>query len=611
MNRPIRKVAAALAVLFAALFVNLNVVQVVQSSKYRNDPNNSKRILLEEYSHARGAIVVQGREIAQSSKTRDELKYLRQYPHGALYAPVTGYYSYVYGSTGIESAENSLLTGNDSRLFTTQLTRLFTGRDPSGGSVELTLNAPAQEAAYRAMHDSHGGFKRGAVVALDPTTGAILALVSTPSFDPNVLSSHDANGISHGYACYSQLDSGQRRGESSARYRARISAQLALREGGTLKYDAMHKADPSRYPLGYEDEYSGFGTHGCGAWTDAKGHKRAGVPLDPTALYKQNPTDPGPLYDRALRQVYAAGSVFKVLVAAQAVKEGYKPDQRIPAPNSYWPGQPQKKTPCPAGTNSPCVSNFDRETCQNGKDATLEFALAKSCNTAFAALLTDRLNIDQFISEAKKFGLADPYSGGFDACNPTAFDTPLSVCTSTAGSTSDFNDPAALARIAFGQRDVRITPMQAAMISAAVANNGTLYKPFLVKTEQGPTLDVIKRNQPQQLAQVLDADQDAQLQQMMEAVVTAPEGTGHAAAIPNVVVGGKTGTADTGFTGGLLAQPHAWFSGFAIQNGEPKIAVAVIIENGGVNGNETTGGLAAAPVAKAVIEAYLKSGGGS
>ena len=96
--------------------------------------------------------------------------------------------------------------------------------------------------------------------------------------------------------------------------------------------------------------------------------------------------------------------------------------------------------------------------------------------------------------------------------------------------------------------------------------------------------------------------------------MTAPEGTGGAAAItdiPGVVVGGKTGTADTGiFKNGKETPPHAWFSGFALKNGQPKIAVAVIIENGGVNGNETTGGLAAAPVAKAVMEAYLKSTGG-
>jgi peptidoglycan glycosyltransferase len=104
------------------------------------------------------------------------------------------------------------------------------------------------------------------------------------------------------------------------------------------------------------------------------------------------------------------------------------------------------------------------------------------------------------------------------------------------------------------------------------------------------------------------------LQQMMEAVVTAPEGTGGPARItdiPNVVVGGKTGTADTGiFKNGQQTPPHAWFSGFALQNGNPKIAVAVVIENGGVSGDETTGGLAAAPVAKAVMEAFLKSPGG-
>src|SRR4051794_33497549 len=100
MNRPIRKVAAALGVLFAALFVNLNIVQVVQSDTYRNDPNN-RRVLLDEYSHPRGSIVVQGKAIAESMKTHDELKYLRKYPQGPLYAAVSGFYSYVFGSSGI------------------------------------------------------------------------------------------------------------------------------------------------------------------------------------------------------------------------------------------------------------------------------------------------------------------------------------------------------------------------------------------------------------------------------------------------------------------------------------------------------------------------------
>jgi cell division protein FtsI/penicillin-binding protein 2 len=623
VNRPIRKVAAALAVLFAALFVNLNIVQVAEGNHYRNDPAN-RRVLLDEYSRPRGAIVVQGKPIAESKKTDDELKYLRVYPQGAMYGPVTGFYSYVYGSSGIEDIEDSLLSGRDTRLFTSQLTRLLTGREPNGGSVELTLNRAAQTAAYNAMKDDNGHIRRGAVVALDPKTGQILALVSTPSFDPNVLSSHDSDAISHAWACYSGLDTSTQ-GRSAAEVTARIQAQLALREGGTIKYAALHRKNPSLYPLSYEDDYSGFGAHGCGSWKDENGHVHPGVPNNPTSLFAQNPQDPGPLYDRALRQVYAAGSVFKVLVAAQALKEGYQPDKRVPAPNSYWPGDPQNKAACPASTDSPCVSNFDRETCQNGTTATLQYAFAKSCNTAFAELLTDRLNIDQFTDELKKFGLAAPYSGdSIDPCNPTAFDTPLSVCTSTPGSSADFGNPDTLARIAFGQQNVRITPMQAAMIASAVANNGILMKPYLVQAEYGPTgVDQIKHNNPQQLSQVLDPDLDAKLIQLMVGVVNDPEGTGHAAQINDVTVGGKTGTADTGFftdgttvwAGGcpssarkcLATPPHAWFSGFAIQDGEPKIAVAVIIENGGVAGNETTGGKAAGPIAKDVMTAYLTS----
>jgi cell division protein FtsI/penicillin-binding protein 2 len=604
MNRPIRKVAIALGVLFAALFVNLNVVQVLQGDEYRNDPTN-RRVLLEEYSHPRGAIVVQGKAIAESRKTNDELKYLREYPQGPLYAPVTGYYSYVYGSSGIEGVRNQVLSGDDERFFTTQFTGLLTGRDPRGGNVELTLNRAAQQAAYNAMKNSDGSLKRGAVVALDPQTGAVLALVSTPSYDPTVLSSHDPDAITHAYACYNSLDNGRRRGETAQHLADRIEAQLLLRQGGTTLYRQRHARNATRFPLAYIDQYPGFGTKGCGD-----------VPEDPTAMFRDNPSDPGPLYDRALRQVYAAGSVFKVIVAAQALKQGRTPATSIAAPNSYWPGDPARTTPCPASTASPCVSNFDRETCDpstNGRTATLQFALAKSCNTAFAALLSDQLDLQGFIDEAQSFGLTAPYTpGSYNACDPPAFEIPLAVCSSTPGSTDDLSDVTALARVAFGQRNVRITPLQAAMISAAVANNGTLMQPYLVSRELGPTLSVVSQPPPQQLHQVLDPGVDTQLQQMMEAVVTAPEGTGGSAAIPGVTVGGKTGTADTGiYVDGVQTPPHAWFSGFAIKNNVPKIAVAVIIENGGVAGNETTGGLAAAPVAKQVMEAYLNSPQGS
>jgi peptidoglycan glycosyltransferase len=260
---------------------------------------------------------------------------------------------------------------------------------------------------------------------------------------------------------------------------------------------------------------------------------------------------------------------------------------------------------CPANKQAACVENFDGETCDNGKTAALEFALAKSCNTAFSALAVDKLGARKVADEAQLFG--------FDG---DQLQVPLPVADSTIGDQALLaSDKAALAQSAFGQRDVRMTPLQGAMISAAVANEGVLMKPYLVAQERGPNLSLLSSTQPEQLGQVLDPQLNSQLQQMMVGVVTSPEGTGGSARItdiPNVVVGGKTGTADTGiFDNGVETPPHAWFYGFALQNGVPKIAVAVVIENGGVSGSETTGGLAAAPVAKKVMLAYLRSPAGS
>ena len=149
------------------------------------------------------------------------------------------------------------------------------------------------------------------------------------------------------------------------------------------------------------------------------------------------------------------------------------------------------------------------------------------------------------------------------------------------------------------------------MLSSAVANNGLLYKPYLVSKELRPNLDTLNQTSPTQIGQVIDPTVDQDLIQMMESVVYSPEGTGHLAQLPDlspqVRVGGKTGTADVGATSASNQQPDAWFTGFALVNGEPKIAVAVIIENGGVAGDESAGGLAAAPVAQKVMNAYLRT----
>ncbi|HUW17475.1 MAG TPA: penicillin-binding protein 2 [Actinomycetes bacterium] len=192
MNTTIRRSALLVGALFLALLLNANYIAVVNNDALRNRAGNS-RLIIEEYDHERGSILVGRRAVAKSVETADRLKYLRTYSDGPLFAPITGYYS-VYGATAIERSENSLLAGTDNRLFVDRLTNLFTDREPQGGNVLLTIDADAQRAGY----DGLGG-QEGAVVALDPQTGAILAMVSSPSFDPNELAVPDPTAVSKTY----------------------------------------------------------------------------------------------------------------------------------------------------------------------------------------------------------------------------------------------------------------------------------------------------------------------------------------------------------------------------------------------------------------------------
>ena len=192
MNATIRRSTLVMGVLMLALIINVNVLAVIQDDELRARDGNSRQII-EEYDHQRGSIVVGRRAIAESVPTRDRLKYLRKYSDGPLYAPVTGYYS-LYGATGIEKSDNDLLAGTDDRLFVDRLTNLFTGQQPKGANVVLTLNPDAQRAAYQTL-----GGQAGEVVALDPQTGEVLAMVSAPSFDPNLLASHDPTEVTDNY----------------------------------------------------------------------------------------------------------------------------------------------------------------------------------------------------------------------------------------------------------------------------------------------------------------------------------------------------------------------------------------------------------------------------
>jgi penicillin-binding protein A len=486
VNRPVRRVAIAMLVLFGLLIANANYVQVFEGDRLRTDPGNT-RVLLDEYERQRGTLVVDGSPIAESVATHDKLKYLRRYPGKATYAPVTGFYSLIYGATGMEQAQNGFLSGSDNRLFTRRLSALLTGRDPRGGDVVLTLNSRAQQAAVQGL-----GNRRGAVVAIDPATGAILAMASTPSFDPNPVSSHDPKTIR---AEYNRL-----------------------------------AADPNN-----------------------------------------------PLVNRAINERYPPGSTFKVIVAAAALANGRTPDTVIDCPTAYT--LPGTRTQ---------LRNFGNERCSADR-VTMQTAITKSYNTAFA-----KLGVDLGQSEIRRA------AAGFGIGTGEPLQTPLRVSPSALG---DIPDDAALAQSSIGQRDVALTPLQNAMIAAAVANKGVLMTPYLVSELRAPDLTVLDRTQPTQLSTAVSPQVADQLTQMMRSVVTG--GTGRSAQIPGIDVAGKTGTAENA----PGAPPHAWFIGFANNNGK-QVAVSVIIENGGNSGSETTGGEAAAPIAKSVMQAVLGVGGG-
>ncbi len=481
MNAPLRRVAISVLVLFTLLIVNVNVIQVVRAEKLRNDPSNT-RVLVDEYARERGSIVVAGNEIAVSVPTDDGLKYLRQYPEGGLYAAVTGYYSLIYNNAGIERAENDVLSGEDPRLFVRRLADLFTGRDPAGGDVVLTLDPAVQAAAMAGLEGV-----TGAVVALDPSTGAVLGMASTPTYDPNLLSSHDP---------------------------------AAIRE--------------------YAEQLEA--------------------------------AEPDPRTNQATREIYPPGSIFKVIVSAAALEEGYTPDRPIPAPDLLT-----------LPNTSTTLENFNGSSCNGGADQPLIGALTVSCNTAYA-LLGIELGEDKVRATAEAFGL-----------DGETFDIPLPVVGSSVG---DIESPAALGQTSIGQRDVRMTPFQAAMVAAAVANDGSIMAPYLVDQVRAPDLTVLDRTQPEEFRRATSAEVAAQLTDMMVSVVE--RGSGRRARIDGVRVAGKTGTAQVGGD----AADHNWFIGFAPAD-DPKIAVAVFVANrGGIGGDVS------APIASDVIQAHLEGQGG-
>lgn len=460
MNAPLRRLAIAMLVLFGLIVGNLTWVQYVQGDDLRNDPRN-QRVLLDEYSRQRGAIVVDGSAIASVTETKGRLKYERTYPAKELYAHVTGYKSPEYGEAGVERSEDSLLSGYDDRLFVRQLSDMVTGRKPKGGNVVLTLDPAVQQATFNALRG-----RKGAAVALDPRTGEVLSMVSAPSYDPNNLASHDKQ----------------------------------------LRQDT---------------------------WAKLAGDKN------------------NPMLNRAINESYPPGSTFKVIVSAAAMREGDNSQTKIPSPRSFTPEQT---------TNA--IENFNGSSC-GGDEITLERALTVSCNTSYAMLAT-KLGRDKIRDQARDFGFE----------TNTELECPTRVSPSKLGA---MDDPPKLAQSGIGQRDVRMTPLQGAMIASAVANNGSLMKPYLVNEVQAPDFAVLDKTRPREFSRPLTSGNAEDLQKMMRSVVE--NGTGKNARVSGVVIGGKTGTAEDGDS----RQDHEWFIGFAIKDGKPLAAVAVVLENAGTS----------------------------
>jgi peptidoglycan glycosyltransferase len=323
---------------------------------------------------------------------------------------------------------------------------------------------------------------------MKPDTGEILAMVSTPSYDPNLLASHD------------------------------VDEQAA-------------------------------------AWKQ---------------LNAKDSNDP--LVNRATQALYPAGSTLKVIVAAGALADGKNKDTQYTAAGSIK--LPQSTTDLP---------NFNGQPCGPGATVSMETALAKSCNTAFGEM-AGQLGANKLRRQAEKFGFNDP-----------GLKVPMPVETSTLG---PIPDEAALYQTGIGQRDVQITPLENAVVAATIANGGKRMQPYLVSKILGPDLKAIEDTETDEVETAMSKDNAATLRDMMiqSEINTGGQGIG-------VQVASKTGTAEHG-NDPLKTKPHAWYIAFAPAQ-KPEIAIAVIVEDGGDRGLGATGGKVAAPIGRAVMNAYL------
>lgn len=485
MIRYIRWCAYFCALLLLALLVNVARVQVWEAAAYGANPAN-KRPAIERYAEPRGDILVDGRPVTGSRDSRQLLRYERTYKNGPLYAPVTGFSSQTYGTSFLERAEDSVLSGTDPGLSAFPLWYELARGRPGGGNAATTIRAKMQLAAYTGLAG-----KRGAVAAVEPATGKILALVSSPSYDPALLSG----------------------------------------TGAKVK-EAWEKlnADPAK-----------------------------------------------PMLNRALRETYPPGSTFKIVTAAAALDAGVVTDVDAPT---------QTPDPYPLPGTSTLLPNAGTGCA----DASMADAVQWSCNTVMAKIGV-QVGLRGMTEAARRFGFNDDGLRVPAWVSRSNFDTDMS--------------PDQLALSSIGQFNTKATPLQMAMVAAAVANGGVLKAPYLVDRTTQDDGDPVRRADQHTLGRAMSPLTAMRMQELMVKVVEG--GTGRNAAIPGAVVGGKTGTAQHGV--GNAGTPYAWFISWAQAEGgaPPAVAVAVVVEDASAVRGDISGNGAAAPIARAVMQAALST----
>ena len=495
MNKPIRTVSIFCLLLFLALALNATYLQYYHANAL-NDRVGNGRVATATFSRDRGAILAGGQVVAESVETKDQYRFQRRYRLPFMYAPVTGWYTFG-NETGVERAQNSFLSGEDDRLFVNRLVDLVNGTATKGGNVVLTINPAAQKAAFDGL-SALGPDIQGAVVAIEPSTGKILAMVSLPTYDPNKLADHDF--------------------KAASAYATRLSK----------------------------------------------------LPGDP-------------LLNRAVQTTLPPGSTFKTVTASAAMQTGRYTSR------SLVPGGPSYRLP-----GSTKVVHNEIPNCGTTKIPFTQ-AMAFSCNTSFAPIAVD-VGATGMHKTAEGFGFNQRYLEDNQYPSQAVSLYPSGL------------DDAQTALTGFGQGSVTATPLQMAMVAAGIGNRGVVMRPYLIDELQSPSQEPLVPGHSEELSQAVSATSAAEVTRLM--VATVQEGTAKQAAIPGVVVAGKTGTAESGRTNpdGSEVPPYAWFVSFAPAS-SAKVAVAVMIQHVDRPTDEIAGGALGGPIAKSVMEAVLRSNG--